>query len=182
MNYILLDTSYLIFYRYFALLQWWKMAKADIELPSNPYESKEFVDKFVKTFLELISTIKKKLKIHKQPCKVIAARDCSRKNIWRNEIYSLYKESRYKDDEFMGGEFFKMVYENSNSILKQAGVDYVFNHDKLEGDDIIAITKKYLHNKHINKYLVNKESTQTHIYIIANDHDYLQFKISKFNR
>ena len=73
MNYLLLDTSYIIFYRYFALLQWWKLAKKDIELPENPYECEEFVEKFKKLFLEQINTIKKKLKIHKEECKVIAA-------------------------------------------------------------------------------------------------------------
>ena len=62
MNYLLLDTSYIIFYRYFALLQWWKLAKKDIQLPENPSESPEFVEKFTKLFLEQINTIKKKTK------------------------------------------------------------------------------------------------------------------------
>ena len=58
-NYLLLDTSYIIFYRYFALLQWWKLAKKDIQLTDNPYETPEFVEKFEKLFLEQIQTIKK---------------------------------------------------------------------------------------------------------------------------
>jgi len=66
MNYLLLDTSYIIFYRYFALLKWWKLAKKDIQLPENPYECPEFVEKFTKLFLEQITNIKKKLKIHKE--------------------------------------------------------------------------------------------------------------------
>ena len=109
MNYLLLDTSYIIFYRYFALLQWWKLAKKDIALPENPSECPEFVEKFTKLFLEQINTIKKKLKIHKEECKVIAARDCPRKEIWRNELFPQYKESRYKDDAFMEGEFLYLL-------------------------------------------------------------------------
>ena len=62
MNYLLLDTSYIIFYRYFALLQWWKLAKKDIQLSENPSECPEFVEKFTKLFLEQINTIKKKTK------------------------------------------------------------------------------------------------------------------------
>tara|TARA_Y100001980_G_C14547944_1_gene328837 strand:- start:304 stop:1119 length:816 start_codon:yes stop_codon:yes gene_type:complete len=162
MNYLLLDTSYIIFYRYFALLQWWKLAKKDIQLPENPYECEEFVEKFKKLFLEQINTIKKKLKIHKEECKVIAARDCSRKDIWRNEIFPKYKETRYKDDAFMGGEFFKLVY--SNDMLKTAGVEHIFKYDKLEADDIVAIIKNEIRKKY----------PEANIYIITNDHDYLQ--------
>ena len=46
MNYILIDTSYWIFYRYYAIFKWWKFAKPDTVLPENPYECTEFVDKF----------------------------------------------------------------------------------------------------------------------------------------
>tara|TARA_B110000977_G_C11084412_1_gene494107 strand:- start:3064 stop:3879 length:816 start_codon:yes stop_codon:yes gene_type:complete len=162
MNYILLDTSYIIFYRYFALIQWWKLAKKDIELPENPYNCEEFVEKFTKLFLQQITTIKKKLKIHKEECKVIAAIDCHRKDIWRNEIFPQYKESRYKDEVFTGGEFFKLVY--SNDFLLKSGVDYIFKCDKLEADDIVAITKNEIRRKY----------TLENIYIITNDHDYLQ--------
>ena len=161
-NYLLLDTSYIIFYRYFALLQWWKLAKKDMQLTDNPYETPEFVEKFEKLFLEQIQTIKKKLKIHKQENCVIAARDCNRKDIWRNEIFPKYKESRYKDDAFMGGEFFKLVY--NNDLLTKAGVEYIFKYDNLEADDIVAIIK--------NK--IRKKYPQANIYIITNDQDYLQ--------
>ena len=162
MNYLLLDTSYIIFYRYFALMQWWKLANKDVELSENPFENNEFVEKFTKLFLQQITTIKKKLKIHKEECIVIAARDCHRKDIWRNEIFPQYKETRYKDDVFMGGQFFKLVY--SNDFLLKAGADYIFKCDKLEGDDIVGITKN----------VIRKKYPEASIYIITNDHDYLQ--------
>lgn len=162
MNYLLLDTSYIIFYRYYALIQWWKIAKKDIILDKNPFENSEFVEKFTKLFMEQITNIKKKLKIHKQECKVIAARDCPRKEIWRNEIFPQYKESRYKDDALMVGEFFKLVY--TNDFLKKAGVEYIFKYNKLEADDIVAITKNYIRKKY----------PESSIYIITNDQDYLQ--------
>ena len=37
-NIILIDLSYFIFYRYYALVQWWKLAKPDNEL-GNPIEN-----------------------------------------------------------------------------------------------------------------------------------------------
>ena len=167
---ILVDTSYWIFYRYFAVLQWWRHAKPDNELPENPYDNKEFLEKFEKTFLESLTNLKKKLKLHKQRgkpeinCKIIAARDCSRSEIWRNQLYKDYKANREVDDKFMGGPFFKQVYKDNNKILLASGVDFVIQNQELEADDVIAITKKYLRDK----------SPELQIYIIANDHDYLQ--------
>ena len=168
--FILVDTSYWIFYRYFAILQWWKHANPDEDLFENPYENKEFVEKFIKTFLESLEGFKKKQKLHKQrskpaiPSTIIAARDCSRKDIWRNSLYNHYKETRDKDDSFMGGPFFKHVYKEDNKLLYQAGANHVLQFPTLEADDVIAITKKFIREKY----------PQAQIYIIANDHDYLQ--------
>ena len=61
-NFILIDGSYFIFFRYYAILNWCKMAKKDI----NPsIENKDFVDKFKTTFISKIKEIPKKLKIDK---------------------------------------------------------------------------------------------------------------------
>jgi len=168
--FILVDTSYWIFYRYFAILQWWKHAKPDDDLNINPYTNQEFVEKFVKTFTESLQTFKKKQKLHKQrgkpeiPCTIIAARDCPRKEIWRNALYASYKETRDKDDSFMGGPFFKQVYQDNNKLLQEAGVKYILQFPNLEADDVLAITKKQIRQKY----------PQARVIIIANDHDYLQ--------
>ena len=50
---ILLDLSYFIFYRYFALHAWWKLAKPDDDL-GKPIENNDFREKFIKTFKEKI--------------------------------------------------------------------------------------------------------------------------------
>jgi len=166
MNYIIIDVSYLIFYRYFALLQWWKMAKPE-EPIDNPIENKEFVDKFRKTIQESVETIKKNLKLHTNrrqnpPVKVIMARDCPRKEIWRMKLYPEYKGTREKDDTFMGGPFFSMVYKEK--LLYNTECKDILYEPHLEADDIIAIT---------TNYLKNSPDTEK-IYIIANDMDYLQ--------
>ena len=167
--FILVDTSYWIFYRYFAILQWWKHANPDEDLFENPYENKEFVEKFIKTFVESLEGFKKKQKLHKQrskpaiPCTIIAARDCSRKDIWRNSLYNHYKETRDKDDSFMGGPFFKHVYQENNKLYMKLRL-HVIQFPTLEADDVIAISKKFIREKY----------PDAQIYIIANDHDYLQ--------
>jgi 5'-3' exonuclease len=168
--FILVDTSYWIFYRYFAILQWWKHANPDEDLFENPYDNQEFVEKFIKTFTESLEGFKKKQKLHKQrgkpeiPCTIIACRDCPRKEIWRNALYDNYKETRDKDDSFMGGPFFKLVYNNENKMLYDSGVNHVLQFPNLEADDVLAITKKQIRQKY----------PEAQIIIIANDHDYLQ--------
>ena len=43
---ILLDASYYIFYRFYALIQWWRFAKTDEPL-GNPSENPEFIIKLL---------------------------------------------------------------------------------------------------------------------------------------
>ena len=55
-NFILIDGSYFIFYRYYALLNWWKHSKQETEPSLN---NKEFMDKFENIFVDKIKELKK---------------------------------------------------------------------------------------------------------------------------
>jgi 5'-3' exonuclease len=164
-TFIFVDGSYYCFYRYFALQQWWKNAYPEEEL-NNPYENEKFVEKFRKTFINNLEQIPKKLKIHKEQVKpiLIVGKDCKRDHIWRNDIFKDYKANRANgpEDGFMGGPFFKMAYEEQ--LFQQGGAKAILKHPRLEADDCIAISVKYL----LNKYPLCK------IYIITSDKDYLQ--------
>ena len=171
MNYILVDTSYLVFYRYFALVQWWRQAHPEEEL-GDPGKNKEFCEKFVKQIVESVDNIKRSLRLHKNtrqnpPVKVVFGRDCPRKNIWRNQYFHEYKATRERDDEFMGGQFFKMVYRDR--LLEKTGADLILYEDGLEADDCIAITANWIKQHHSDF-----DDPDYKIYIIANDMDYLQ--------
>jgi 5'-3' exonuclease len=155
-NIILIDLSYFIFYRYYALIQWWKLAKPD-DVLDNPSENEEFIKKFIKTFVDKFNEIPKKLKL--KNFLIIGGKDCPRDQIWRNSLFNNYKEQRVYDDDFMGGYFFKLAY--SEIIPKLCPI---INCDKLEADDCIALLAKHIKNKYDNKK----------IFIIANDMDYLQ--------
>ena len=157
MDYILIDGSYFIFYRFYAILAWWKLAKQD-ETIEIPIENEEFVEKFKKTFKNKVNEITKKLKL--QNYKVIVALDCPRKEIWRNKLYSEYKGTREQDDNFMGGPFFEV---GINIFKKELNLQ-ILKQDTLEADDCIALYVKYLKDKE-NFNSIN---------IIANDMDYLQ--------
>jgi 5'-3' exonuclease len=92
----------------------------------------------------------------------IIGKDCKRENIWRMELFPEYKSNRVHEESFMGGPFFKMVYDED--LFQQAGAKAILFHPKLEADDCIAISVKYL----VKKYPTCK------INIITSDKDYLQ--------
>ena len=153
---ILIDLSYFIFYRYYALVGWWKLAKEDEPL-GNPIENEEFVEKFKKTFIDKINEIPKKLKIKNYT--FLAGVDCPRKDIWRNTLTDTYKENRVYDDTFLGGPFFKIGKE----VVKSLNIKMLY-HEHLEADDCNAI---------ITKNILNTTEDMK-VIIIANDMDYLQ--------
>ena len=64
-NYLFIDGSYFIFFRYFSVLNWFKLSHKEEEI-KDPINNKEFVDKFKKTFLSKIREITQKLNINNQ--------------------------------------------------------------------------------------------------------------------
>jgi 5'-3' exonuclease len=170
-TFIFIDGSYFCFYRYHSLLTWWKNAfPEDLDVLQNPHQNDKFVDKFKKTFIDHIQKIPKNLKLDKtiNPI-IIVGKDCKRENIWRNQLFPNYKANRLQNDGFMGGPFFKMVYEDN--LFIEGGAQTILQHPKLEADDCIAI---YV------KYLLNTYST-CNIYIITSDRDYLQLNADNVN-
>lgn len=165
-TYIFIDGSYFCFYRYYSLLTWWKNAYPEqSDVLQDPYQNEQFVYKFKKIFVETIQKLKHKLNIDKtiEPI-IIVAKDCKRSNIWRNTLFSNYKATRANgpEDGFMGGPFFKMVYEDD--LFIQGGAKTILKHSSLEADDCIALSVKHLLNT----------TPECNIYIITSDKDYLQ--------
>ena len=161
-NFLLIDGSYFVFFRYYALLNWFKLAKKDqiIDKDNPPWENKEFVEKFKKTFVSKVAEIKQKLKID-NPITLIG-KDCPRKTIWRMKYLSSYKANRVYDDSFLGGPFFKMAYEKE--LFIKGGGNKIFKFPTLEADDCLAILSKRL----------LKSFPDANITIITSDMDYLQ--------
>lgn len=157
-NFILIDGSYFCFFRYYAMLNWWGLAKQDEPL-GVPIENKEFVDKFVSTFINKVQDIKIKLNIL-NPITIVG-KDCPRSTIWRNKLFATYKSNRDNDIDFFGKPFFKMAYDK---LWNDAGVNSIVGFDTLEADDCIALT--------VERIL--ESVADPHIWIIASDMDYLQ--------
>lgn len=153
-NYIIIDGSYFVFYRFYAVLSWW-MKKTD-PVKTNLIDQEKFVNTFKKTFVDKLKQISKKLSIDSPT--IIVCKDCKREDIWRNNLIKNYKGTRKENNEI--GPFFKLAYD---SLFKEANVEYIFEHDKLEADDCCAILTNWL-----------LKSSDSNITIITSDTDYLQ--------
>lgn len=162
MKYIFIDGSYFIFYRYFATLQWWKFAQNEVN--DSMHLNDEFVTKFTEFFDKKLREIPTKLKI-KDDFKMIVALDCPRCNIWRNSFTTDYKGTRKANNEV--GEFFKIVKERN--LFDQPYIFHKLELNALEADDCIALSINMLKNQPNIDY----------IYVITNDHDYLQLNGDK---
>jgi 5'-3' exonuclease len=159
---LFIDTSYYIFYRYYAVFNWYKLSQKQAPNVRNIMQDETFVKKFDKLFEE---SLNKFCKAHKIPYgNVVFAKDCMRDHIWRFEFYKEYKKSRDERLETFNGDIFKHAY---NKILpkleEQLGIQSC-EHCCSEADDIIAVfTRK-----------VRREFPETQVIIVTNDNDYLQ--------
>ena len=131
-QYILIDGSYFIFYRVFALQLWWKHAKPEYVL-SQPFLNKEFVEKFKSTFVTKIRELKTKLKC--KDAMIIVGKDCPRTQIWRMKLFPQYKDGRSQEKNMEANisDFFKLVYDED--LFTKSGADYILSNEHLEADD-----------------------------------------------
>lgn len=157
---ILIDGSYFIFHRYYALLAWYKIAKK--EIPEDPSKCPEFIEKFRTSFPKKIKELLKKLKIkNKDDCYIMVAKDCPRNNIWRNKHTTGYKATRDYSN-FHGKPFFKMAYDE---LFENSGVYKILYQEGLEADDCIALVIKEFRENYSDVFKPT---------IITADHDYMQ--------
>jgi len=149
---LMIDFSYYFIYRYYAIMSWFKISQ-------TPFDEEVLLTKYKKVFIDNIEKIIKKFKVNKK--NVILVGDCSRKNIWRLDIFDKYKENRDKIDDKeqqINPKIFPIIYDEIVPLLKEKGIQYVC-HEKLEADDIVYIISKKIPNE---------------IVILTNDNDYLQ--------
>ena len=147
-TYLFIDLSYFIFYLYYARKKYFEFQKKDI---TDLINNEEFLNGFSNFDLK-IKQLKKTLKIPDDVI-IIFGKDCKRSEIWRNDIYPQYKQSRKVNNEI--GDFFVYIY---NNIIQE--YTYIEN-NRCEADDVIGVLTKHL-------------CKDNKIYIITGDHDYLQ--------
>jgi 5'-3' exonuclease len=167
---ILVDTSYWLYYRYFALRNWYIKAFPDItkeanfNMEHNWLEDEIFMNKYRKLFIENIKVLTRKYKTIMQ--NVVFCLDCSYKEIWRNVHTNEYKATRpesLKKKQFNSFNVFSYIKKDYLPYLQlKYGIKILYN-SKCEADDVIGNFAPFLIE---NKFPL--------VYIIANDNDYLQ--------
>lgn len=150
---LILDLSYIIFYRYNALLSWYKRA-----YPEKEIDNKLINQKYEKLFIKCIENLIKKYNSKYQ--QVFFCQDCDRLSNWRSKIYPDYKNNRVYDQHIF--DYFKKTIDNIIPYFVSLGC-YHLSIDQVEADDIAYfITQKFISN------------TDKNIIIITNDYDYIQ--------
>ena len=170
-NIVLVDTSYMSFYRFFATLRWYQFANKDDFRKTKEIENydwsqnKVFMEKYNKMFLESIEKLLKKKVINESI--IVFCCDSQRGTLWRKELYEDYKEGRV---DLSIKNNFKPVFKHTYrklipKIIKENKYPmFMFKLNKIEADDIIAILSKEI----VNEY------SKSQIIIISSDDDFTQ--------
>lgn len=163
---MLVDTSYLIFYRYFACRNWFKynVAENTGENDTNPFVTNpKFMVKYDKMFEQCLKDLTRRYGV--SPGNVVFVKDCLRKRIWRHEHIADYKGTREmsRRDNF-DYNIFTYTYETLIPRLIEAYGFKQICHPELEADDVAAIITR----------LVRRTEPVKEIMIITNDNDYVQ--------
>lgn len=158
---LIIDFSYYMIYRYHALQAWFKHSETEMN-------EGLFLTKYNLLFVSNLNKIIKKLKI-KTLSNVILVGDCSRKNIWRCEIYDQYKGER--DKYWENNPINPMVFDAINSLILPELTNVIgYQHlcmDTMEADDIAYTIISKLRKEKATPF-------EKHIYVVTNDNDYLQ--------
>lgn len=159
---LLIDTSYYVFYRYFATYNWYRRQKEDIKTETIMKDT-TFVDKYTKMFEKTLLELYKKYDITERR-NVIFVRDCARDNIWRHKFYDAYKATRDEKSTTFNKEVFSYTYNHLIPQLEAKHDIKTYGHYCLEADDVIAIITQRLFENHEN----------ADVTIVTNDNDYIQ--------
>jgi 5'-3' exonuclease len=159
---MLIDTSYYVFYKYFAVYNWCKKQNANITAETIMQDD-VFVQKYNKMFEKTLVDLCKDNKI-KEYSNVVFVKDCPRDKIWRHNHIDGYKDNREDSKRSFNRNVFTHTYQNLIPGLEQKYGVQVFGHEHLEADDVVAIVSTKIMEVFSNIELV----------IITNDNDYIQ--------
>lgn len=158
---ILIDTSFTLFYRFFATLRWYSHAFPEEykEKNSDWISNKEFIEKYEKLYLEsIIKLVTRKVFDNSD---IIFCMDAARKDLWRNELDCKYKKDRV--DLSLKNNFKPIFKYTLDVIIPKIIEEYnnirIMKIKKVEADDIIAVICK---------------NVKQPVYIVSGDKDFHQ--------
>lgn len=167
--YLLVDSSYVSFHRFFSTLIWYNNMYPDQEI-CDDYEWVEneiFMKHFDESYMKNLLKFKNMYNVPFE--NMIIVRDCPRETIWRMNIFREYKATRkntcnYKNKKFSVGNIFKHIYNNLYPKLEEQYKFKIIKVENAEADDVIAVLTNRIREIDKSRLVV----------IISNDNDYLQ--------
>ena len=183
-NILLVDLSYAIFYKFFALRNWYNRAFPDKEIPDEYDWLKDevFMDKYKKLFFDKIVKICRKNSIDYS--NIVFTIDCKHTTIWRRSVYQEYKGTRqesHKRSKFYAFGLFRLVIEKLLPEFASKHNNTVLKVEECEADDIVANIVILLENERKNNITGDEFDIETYnnnksrkIFILASDTDYIQ--------
>jgi 5'-3' exonuclease len=167
--YLLVDSSYVSFHRFFSTLIWYSNVYPHNEI-NDDYDwslNEVFMKHFDDTYMKNLVKFKNMYNVPNENMLII--RDCPRETIWRMNIYPEYKGTRknvctYKNKKYNIGNIFRHIYGNLYPRLEKIHSFKILKVENAEADDIIAILSNKIREMDKNRLVV----------IISNDNDYLQ--------
>ena len=152
---VLIDGGYIAHFRFYATVQWWRLAKPTLEIEDN---IESFKNAYNERFCKCLNDFLQKNNLVGQ--QVILASDPPTRNLWRSRLFEDYKGGRQVKDSVKTAMYACFDRNNLSSLCESSGIKLV-GHPELEADDCIAI-------------LIKQLLVPTPITVITSDHDYLQ--------
>jgi 5'-3' exonuclease len=160
---LIVDISYAVFYRFYAIKSYLKISKQNGTISLN-IDDERFRELYMKTFCDMMQKLATKFKAST----ILFCVDCPREKIWRRVHMPTYKNRRQLDD--FDGRVFKYTFEEVIPELKERlkakkstrmTTVHLVSHPHCEADDIAYV---------ISRQILGKDKKV----IITGDHDYLQ--------
>lgn len=177
MTLILIDASFNSFYRFFATMRWYSLARKDEfkkYKDDNSYDwfqNVEFMEKYEKMYFESFENLLTRKVVHKST--VIFCQDASQSTLWRHKLVKSEKlEDQYKgerpdlDSKYNFRNVFRYTYQKMipSSKKEKPYPIYQLKFDETEADDIIATICMYY----------QKKNPEQEIIIVSGDDDFTQ--------
>ena len=176
---LLVDASYWIYYRFFALRRWYFTANPEKQIPDdyNWLADEVFMAKYEKLFFDGVRNFCADVSVP-LGANIIFCIDCPHKEIWRLAHCSEYKGTRvesHKRNNFSSYDIFTFVKQKILPTLIEKYKINVLLSEKCEADDLVGTIAPYLIQK-MNEINVDNDdnNNESCVYIMANDKDYIQ--------
>lgn len=157
----LIDTSYVVFAKWYSALGWYKMSINRHPDISVIMHSAVFREKLAVMFEQNVCNVLSEFGM--SDAYLVFAKDCSRRSVWRRDHYISYKEGRAHSGSF-NSDAFAFFYDVVIPSILERRRGCIIGVDGAEADDVIGVMSMY----------VRRFSPSERILIVTNDNDCIQ--------